>query len=420
MRTRYLFFYGLGVLALFPFQGRGQTSNAGILSIAPETAVWNVAEFLNLKEGAVYNDGTIHYQSDFNNEGFYGFSPQLQSSYAVFQQSAAQPVNQQLSGSAAARFYDVLFQNEGSKNAIDLRNDMSIGGTANFLQGVVQIDPLKGALVFESDSRAINASNKSFVAGEVEKIGRNNFVFPIGDQGVYRQAQISAPPGDKDSFSAQYHLENSDKKYPHRNKTGAIQRINDREYWTVTQNNTPGEVVLTLSWNAQTTPADLLEEAGLNWRILRWDTAQALWVDEGGIVDAAAQTVSTPTLVTAYGVFTLGLLKPDVLLEGDVVIYNAVSPDGDGINDYFQIDNIRRFPNNSVQVFNRWGVKVYETTAYDSSGNVFRGRSEGRVNVDKHEKLPTGTYYYIVNYEVVAAAGSQTIKKAGYLHLENN
>ncbi|WP_205627548.1 T9SS type B sorting domain-containing protein, partial [Myroides marinus] len=75
---------------------------------------------------------------------------------------------------------------------------------------------------------------------------------------------------------------------------------------------------------------------------------------------------------------------------------------------------------NTVEIYNRWGLKVYDTKSYDSAGNVFRGYSDGRVTIDKGEKLPTGTYFYIVNYEYKDKSGSRMIKKSGYLHLESS
>jgi len=147
---------------------------------------------------------------------------------------------------------------------------------------------------------------------------------------------------------------------------------------------------------------------------------QQLWVDEGGIVDVDNKTVSTPTSLEQYGFFTLGTVKTDKLLKGDVVIYNFVSANGDGQNDFFRIDNIDRFPNNKVEIFNRWGVKVYDTSNYNSNDNVFRGYSEGRVTMNKKEQLPSGTYYYIISYEYKDESGSRMIKKTGYLHLETN
>ena len=81
-----------------------------------------------------------------------------------------------------------------------------------------------------------------------------------------------------------------------------------------------------------------------------------------------------------------------------LVPYNGMSVDGDGKNDYFHIGGIERYPNNVVRIYNRWGVKVFETEGYDNVTRVFRGFSNGRVTVEQAEKLPQGTYYYVIEY----------------------
>ena len=81
-----------------------------------------------------------------------------------------------------------------------------------------------------------------------------------------------------------------------------------------------------------------------------------------------------------------------------LIPYNGMSVDGDGKNDYFHIGGIERYPNNVVRIYNRWGVKVFETEGYDNVTRVFRGISNGRVTVEQAEKLPQGTYYYVIEY----------------------
>ncbi len=71
----------------------------------------------------------------------------------------------------------------------------------------------------------------------------------------------------------------------------------------------------------------------------------------------------------------------------EFTIYNALSPNGDGINDVFQIDGIEDYPNNSVQIFNRWGNQVYEMTGYKNEWNGNWG--------NQGELLPDGTYFYL-------------------------
>ena len=81
-----------------------------------------------------------------------------------------------------------------------------------------------------------------------------------------------------------------------------------------------------------------------------------------------------------------------------IIPYNGMSVDGDGKNDHFHIGGIESYPNNVVRIYNRWGVKVFETEGYDNVTRVFRGISNGRVTVNAPEKLPQGTYYYVIEY----------------------
>ena len=100
-----------------------------------------------------------------------------------------------------------------------------------------------------------------------------------------------------------------------------------------------------------------------------------------------------------------------------VVVYNAFSPNGDGVNEVFvieQLDQFTCYPTNRVEIYNRWGVLVYETRQYDNETRVFRGISEGRVTVDKSAQLPTGTYFYILNY---TTSTGENKHKEGYLYL---
>ncbi|GAB4508818.1 MAG: hypothetical protein Tsb004_08120 [Allomuricauda sp.] len=99
----------------------------------------------------------------------------------------------------------------------------------------------------------------------------------------------------------------------------------------------------------------------------------------------------------------------------DIEIGNSIiSADNDGINDFFNISNIEAFPDNTVQIFNRWGVKVFETTGYDNNANVFRGISDGRATLSQGEQLPAGVYFYTIQY---TNNDNRVISKSGYLYI---
>ncbi|MEM9867472.1 MAG: gliding motility-associated C-terminal domain-containing protein, partial [Bacteroidota bacterium] len=100
-----------------------------------------------------------------------------------------------------------------------------------------------------------------------------------------------------------------------------------------------------------------------------------------------------------------------------IIIYNGITPNGDGSNDYFQIIDIENFPNNNVQIFNRWGVLVYETDNYGQGNNVFRGISEGRLTIAQDRNLPSGTYFYIITFP---EENPGKPRYNGYLYINRN
>ncbi|MBR63386.1 MAG: hypothetical protein CMC60_04975 [Flavobacteriaceae bacterium] len=105
--------------------------------------------------------------------------------------------------------------------------------------------------------------------------------------------------------------------------------------------------------------------------------------------DTDGNTTNDPTVLTFFQ-------DP---VDGDFEVFNGMSPGDDGINDYFKIAGIEKYPNNTVKVFNRWGVLVYEAKGYGLGDKLFMGISEGRITIAKNQKLPAGTYFYVIEFE---------------------
>lgn len=106
-----------------------------------------------------------------------------------------------------------------------------------------------------------------------------------------------------------------------------------------------------------------------------------------------------------------------VLEECEPFVHNAFSPNGDGKNDVFVIQNFdvpTCIVDNHVEIYNRWGVKVFDMEDYDNQTRVFRGISDGRATVKQGDELPAGTYFYIISY--TKADGTHATKD-GYLYL---
>ncbi|QDW20134.1 gliding motility-associated C-terminal domain-containing protein [Flavobacterium sp. KBS0721] len=108
--------------------------------------------------------------------------------------------------------------------------------------------------------------------------------------------------------------------------------------------------------------------------------------------------------------------KPTVLaLNGcEIKVFNAFSPNGDDINSRFYIRGLECYPDNTVEIYNRWGILVYNIDKYNNDDRAFKGFSEGRTTIKQSEGLPVGTYFYILKYK---DSGSNPHELSGYLYI---
>ncbi|MEP2667354.1 MAG: FG-GAP-like repeat-containing protein, partial [Cyclobacteriaceae bacterium] len=131
------------------------------------------------------------------------------------------------------------------------------------------------------------------------------------------------------------------------------------------------------------------------------------------ILDYANATINGPTDNISFTICDqLGLcvdVSLQIEVDGEITAYNGISPNGDGQNDYFKIQNIQFLePVNTVTIYNRWGDKVFEMDNYNS--DVQEKRFEGRQNDGK--ALPSGVYFYKVDF----SSGREGL--TGYLTLK--
>jgi gliding motility-associated-like protein len=79
------------------------------------------------------------------------------------------------------------------------------------------------------------------------------------------------------------------------------------------------------------------------------------------------------------------------------LIPEAFSPNNDGINDFFEIPGIEYYENNSIEIFNRWGNRVYRAEKYgiETSPKYWDGKSNTGFRLG-NDPLPPGTYFYVI------------------------
>jgi gliding motility-associated-like protein len=95
--------------------------------------------------------------------------------------------------------------------------------------------------------------------------------------------------------------------------------------------------------------------------------------------------------------------------EDGVLVHQGVSVNGDGMNDFLNIEGITNYPDNKLMIMNRNGVLVYEAKGYDNSSRKFDGHSNKTGTLQQ-----PGTYFYSLEYK----AGGVSKRKTGFIILK--
>jgi gliding motility-associated-like protein len=117
-----------------------------------------------------------------------------------------------------------------------------------------------------------------------------------------------------------------------------------------------------------------------------------LWTNITGIDATNPAPFVNPLSTTNYVVTVkndVGCLAADTVTVKvvNLRIPNAFSPNGDGIHDQWTIEVLADFPNCQVEIFDRWGQRMFYSKGYTQPW-------DGTV---KGQPAATGTYYYIIN-----------------------
>jgi gliding motility-associated-like protein len=102
-------------------------------------------------------------------------------------------------------------------------------------------------------------------------------------------------------------------------------------------------------------------------------------------------------------------VTPDLTSCGVLRLPDGFSPNGDGVNDTYEVDNLAiLYPNFEIEIYNRYGNLVYK-------GNASTPRFDGKSNQSRTTvkgDLPVGMYYYIFNFN-----DGENKPKQGHLYL---
>ncbi|MGY3794988.1 gliding motility-associated C-terminal domain-containing protein [uncultured Aquimarina sp.] len=395
------------------------TRKNNILNLMPLQKFYIVAflfaSFLAQAQQSFHNFGNVQ----IHDQGQVGFHMDLEND-GTFDQNAGFTgfYNQNsltVSGTNRPVFNDV---------EIDVQDDlflevaMGVSNFQEFTNGrvITPRDQRDVSLDYLDDAPYLGENNDRYVDGYASITGELDFTFPIGDDFRLRPARIESFAATNTAKAA-YYFENPN--FPNffsesfdTNEFGDLLfGISIFEFWDVDGDQ---ETRVTLTWDANSNIPTLVEDLE-DLRVVGWEPNLRQWVNLGNagfIGDLDNGEITSEIIVPDnYTVLTFG--TSSVILDGDLEIFTAVSPNGDGFNDTFVIQGLAQFPDNELFIYNRWGVLVYNKKGYhevQQTAEAFNGISQGRATIAKGEELPVGTYYYVLNVEGIK-------DRAGYLYL---
>ena len=247
----------------------------------------------------------------------------------------------------------VAFNNVDMNNSVDVElfSPITINGGLTLTRGII-LAAVPNTLTMNTAASWSGGSDSSFVAGTVDKIGDQAFVFPVGDiQGtvkVFAPVGISDPTASTDIFRAAYSfapsIHNADLSY----MTGNLDGTSAVEYWDVQRVAGTSQVYVSLYWKDTlrsnvTNPAAEL--------VAHWNQSTSKWEDLGAtfMPDAIGGHITATVASNNFSPFTLGSNKtfntplPVVLVEfngecagnAKVLTWKTASESN---SDYFEVE----------------------------------------------------------------------------------
>lgn len=357
-----------------------------VLVTNAQTALYNAGNM------QIHDQGQIGFHIDLINDGSFDENLGLGGFYGDL------PLN--VSGAFAATFFDLEIANPDNvrlSTGLNNRNNTNFV-TGNFETPRAQTDTY---LNFLQNANYNGSGDISMVDGYAAISNQQNFTFPVGDAGQLRQLVLQSSA--ENSFAkCAYFFEDPNSpstfgSFDTNTKVNSIGAISTTEFWRL-EGSIPATI--RISWNDRSDIAAIVDDA-TRVGIVGWRKSTNQWVSisSGAAVgDLSDGFVSSTSFIPDdYEIITFAdnLGEASELISTDNFL---VTPNGDGINDALEIPEIALSPNNSIHIFDRYGLKVFEMQNYTNT--EFTGvATTNNFVIAKDNGLPSGVYFYILSLD---------------------
>ena len=284
-------------------------------------------------------------------------------------------------------------QNLGIYSSVHIDSGASIAlhnAVIHFNDGIVQTTSVQpGRVALYGETSYFNVSDNSHIAAPVRSTASIHFIFPVGDSGIYQPLGIEN--GDGLPLTVQFRFSAP----PFAKLPTAIEQLSPNFYWSV-EGNDLAQVQLSWTtfsqlsaWVEDLSTLRILGYTGTSWEDIPAQLAPfALSNNNPTSLNQGSISSVNPIDFTAYSALTIGAVSFNTTLN----ISQAITPNGDGINDVWFIENIERYPDARITVFNRWGARVFfQANNYQNDwGGNFENNST---------PLPSAPYFYRIDID---------------------
>lgn len=326
---------------------------------------------------SIINNGTIDLTGDWINHGWH-----LSDSGKVILSGG----NQTIGGSLPTSFYNLDLEGSGVKT---MNIDAGVSSILDLNDRNLETETFRLSLTsglptcIERTSGYISNNFDGDVSINFSSSGEYNI--PLGSLGYYRPLVVTNEHGGTNTIYAGLYFDSpEDHSYSITDKSSNVNTVFTDFFYKLSSD---ASIYYDITFHYDT----LIDDA---WDgLIQWSESEERWIKTSNVVSADNEFTYSVIIDLIDTIYTFATFETgngngeDTVTVNQLVIYNTFTPNEDGYNDFFYIENIDLFPHCKLVIYNRNGHQVYSKDGYN---NEWDGKYFGN-------KLPAATYYYILD-----------------------
>ncbi|MFZ1368786.1 MAG: hypothetical protein WAR78_00305, partial [Ferruginibacter sp.] len=197
----------------------GGLTNKGILQINTDASIIVFTDFNNTATGQLENNGNFYIKGNIAND-----QPAMNAGAGSLFVNGS--TTQTFTGSNTFKTFNFVSNNP---TGILLNNDLSVGGTHNFISGIITTSSTPNYMIYEAGSSYTGSSDSRHVNGWVKKTGSTDFAFPVGTADYLRPVSLTSLTAAGE-FDVRHHFIVTPDRYSVYNP---IVYVDSAEHWTI-------------------------------------------------------------------------------------------------------------------------------------------------------------------------------------------